>query len=364
VTQQNGTENISRESHFEETKNVRPVWQSVLEEGVIRLSLPELKNYENVTVDPKVTSSLKDLNNHTVEKSIEDYKSDISENESINTILKGFNQVEAREQESDEAEEQQIKVEMNIQESTEELSDKENNQYSQSSKDFKKITNEVMFSQRANNFENVQNELSQSVKEKENTRRVSENESKSEIKIVVNKTTNIENEGLLSQRVSSSETTIRDVTNNLESKVIEQVEKKFETKSNNDESRNQMSIIVEKNVFEKELHNEIKEVMYHRNSEDRVLNNLKLEETKNNKKENAHASLYRNRPELELYNIKNDKYELNNLANDPKLKVIQDNLFDELKSWMNQQGDLGIPTEMKALTRFKGDTLHWRKGKD
>lgn len=89
-----------------------------------------------------------------------------------------------------------------------------------------------------------------------------------------------------------------------------------------------------------------------------------LEETKNNKKENAHANLYRNRPELELYNIKNDKYELNNLANEPKLKVIQDNLFAELKSWMNQQGDLGIPTEMKALTRFKGDTLHWRKGKD
>jgi uncharacterized sulfatase len=89
-----------------------------------------------------------------------------------------------------------------------------------------------------------------------------------------------------------------------------------------------------------------------------------LEETKNNKKENAHASLYRNRPELELYNIKNDKYELNNLANEPKLKVIQDNLFAELKSWMNQQGDLGISTEMKALTRFKGDTLHWKKAKD
>ena len=64
------------------------------------------------------------------------------------------------------------------------------------------------------------------------------------------------------------------------------------------------------------------------------------------------------------YNIKNDKYELNNLANEPKLKVIQDNLFAELKSWMNQQGDLGIPTEMKALTRFKGDTLHWKKAKD
>jgi hypothetical protein len=58
----------------------------------------------------------------------------------------------------------------------------------------------------------------------------------------------------------------------------------------------------------------------------KLILSLRLDETKNNKKENAHANLYRNRPEFELYNIKNDKYELNNLVNDPKLKVIQDNL--------------------------------------
>jgi hypothetical protein len=31
---------------------------------------------------------------------------------------------------------------------------------------------------------------------------------------------------------------------------------------------------------------------------------------------------------------------------------------------MNEQGDKGIETEMKALTRFKGDTTNWKKGGD
>jgi hypothetical protein len=31
---------------------------------------------------------------------------------------------------------------------------------------------------------------------------------------------------------------------------------------------------------------------------------------------------------------------------------------------MNEQGDKGVETEWKALTRFKGDTTKWKKGSD
>jgi N-sulfoglucosamine sulfohydrolase len=85
---------------------------------------------------------------------------------------------------------------------------------------------------------------------------------------------------------------------------------------------------------------------------------------KDNPKELEHAKLYRNRPEFELYNIKTDKYELNNLVADASLQKIKDNLFVELKNWMKEQGDKGIETEGLALTRFKGDTTKWRSAKD
>jgi N-sulfoglucosamine sulfohydrolase len=85
---------------------------------------------------------------------------------------------------------------------------------------------------------------------------------------------------------------------------------------------------------------------------------------KDNPKDLEHAKLYRNRPEFELYNIKNDKYELNNLVADASLQKIKDDLFVELKNWMKDQGDKGIETEWLALTRFKGDTTKWRSAKD
>jgi len=65
-----------------------------------------------------------------------------------------------------------------------------------------------------------------------------------------------------------------------------------------------------------------------------------------------------------LYNIKKDKYELKNLANDVSLRQIRATLFSELKKWMQQQEDKGIETEWKALTRFKGDTLKWKISAD
>jgi hypothetical protein len=62
--------------------------------------------------------------------------------------------------------------------------------------------------------------------------------------------------------------------------------------------------------------------------------------------------------------MKNDRYELKNLANDVNLQQKKLKLFAELKSWMNDQGDKGIETEWKALTRFKGDTTHWKTSAD
>ena len=89
-----------------------------------------------------------------------------------------------------------------------------------------------------------------------------------------------------------------------------------------------------------------------------------LNEGEVTKEDYDHAKLYRNRPEFELYDIKNDKFEMKNLADEKSYAKIKDNLFTDLKTWMNEQGDKGIETEWKALTRFKGDTTNWKKGGD
>ncbi len=85
-----------------------------------------------------------------------------------------------------------------------------------------------------------------------------------------------------------------------------------------------------------------------------------LEESKDNPLEYEHAKLYRNRPEFELYNVNDDPFELTNLYSDSALAKTRGILFSDLKKWMGEQGDKGIQTEMKALTRFKGDTLTWK----
>ncbi len=89
-----------------------------------------------------------------------------------------------------------------------------------------------------------------------------------------------------------------------------------------------------------------------------------LKSTKTNPKQAAHAKLYRNRPEFELYNIKKDVYELDNLADDSALTAVKIKLVSELKKWMLSQGDKGIKTEAEALRRLKGDTLDWKTSGD
>lgn len=69
------------------------------------------------------------------------------------------------------------------------------------------------------------------------------------------------------------------------------------------------------------------------------------------KDKSGRGYFYEQRPEEELYDIVNDPYELVNLAKRPEMKGVVSELKTQLASFMKQQGDLGIVTEMKALER-------------
>lgn len=58
---------------------------------------------------------------------------------------------------------------------------------------------------------------------------------------------------------------------------------------------------------------------------------------------------YRMRPAEELYNIENDKWCQNNLADNPGFESIKNELRAELKKWMKECGDQGQQTEMEAF---------------
>lgn len=60
---------------------------------------------------------------------------------------------------------------------------------------------------------------------------------------------------------------------------------------------------------------------------------------------------YQHRPAEELYDLKADPYESQNLASDPRFKAVKLYLEAELDAWMARQGDEGVPTEMQALDR-------------
>ena len=51
--------------------------------------------------------------------------------------------------------------------------------------------------------------------------------------------------------------------------------------------------------------------------------------------------------------LKNDPYEMKNLAQSPEHKEITSNLKLELSNWMKQQGDRGAETEYDALQRVE-----------
>ncbi len=74
---------------------------------------------------------------------------------------------------------------------------------------------------------------------------------------------------------------------------------------------------------------------------------LKLSETQAKAKEIT--GKYQHRPAIELYNLENDKYCLNNIALLPENKAIIEQMDKVLKEWMASCGDKGQETEMEAL---------------
>ena len=67
------------------------------------------------------------------------------------------------------------------------------------------------------------------------------------------------------------------------------------------------------------------------------------------------AMAYHHRPAVELYDLNADPFEMTNLADDPELKAVRKRLQKELKGWMTQQGDAGMPAELAANSRKGGD---------
>lgn len=63
-------------------------------------------------------------------------------------------------------------------------------------------------------------------------------------------------------------------------------------------------------------------------------------------------SRYRNRPEVELYDVVNDPDNRVNLADDPKYAAVRESLKTRLEAWMAEQGDQGRETERDAEKRL------------
>ncbi|MCF7818201.1 MAG: sulfatase [Kiritimatiellales bacterium] len=53
------------------------------------------------------------------------------------------------------------------------------------------------------------------------------------------------------------------------------------------------------------------------------------------------------RPEFELYDLKNDPYEMKNLAANPEYKSVVDRMDKTLKKWMDAEDDIGDPRSIK-----------------
>lgn len=58
---------------------------------------------------------------------------------------------------------------------------------------------------------------------------------------------------------------------------------------------------------------------------------------------------FQHRPAIELYDLENDKYCMNNLAGNPENKSVIERMDKVLKEWMASCGDEGQGTEIKAL---------------
>lgn len=77
------------------------------------------------------------------------------------------------------------------------------------------------------------------------------------------------------------------------------------------------------------------------------------EKAKTDKQAAALVERYQNRPAIELYDVRKDTYELENLAGNKEHQQLIVSLKAKLESWMKQQGDKGVETELKANDRKK-----------
>jgi N-sulfoglucosamine sulfohydrolase len=84
------------------------------------------------------------------------------------------------------------------------------------------------------------------------------------------------------------------------------------------------------------------------NARNSILNDW---EASADEKDRQRALFYRNRPEFELYDMINDPFELENLADNPDYSGEKAAYFRVLQRWMQQQGDKGNETEMAAKER-------------
>ena len=73
-----------------------------------------------------------------------------------------------------------------------------------------------------------------------------------------------------------------------------------------------------------------------------------IEDSSSNAFAKQQVERYQWRPYEELYDTKNDKYEMNNLACDPEYKDVKLKLRRKLLEWMKVQGDKGRQTEKEA----------------
>lgn len=58
---------------------------------------------------------------------------------------------------------------------------------------------------------------------------------------------------------------------------------------------------------------------------------------------------YQYRPNIEFYDLQNDPFNMDNLADDPKYKVVMEEMHAKLMDWMKACGDKGQQTEMEAM---------------
>ncbi|UZR98733.1 sulfatase-like hydrolase/transferase [Chondrinema litorale] len=70
----------------------------------------------------------------------------------------------------------------------------------------------------------------------------------------------------------------------------------------------------------------------------------------------ASERMWHKKPNEELYDLENDPYELNNLAESDEYQLVKDSLRDELKNWIFETRDIGFLPEAEYMIRSTGST--------